>query len=82
MTVKELLPAVLGVPIPYRSRFYAHLIILHISTAARIAGKLLDGPELARWGGLLGAIAIGVFLLNTVTSALQQIVARGISRTL
>ena len=66
-------PAVLGAPIPYRSRFYAHLILLHISTAARIAGKLLDGPELARWGGLLGAIAIVVFLLNTVTSALQQV---------
>lgn len=69
-------PAVLGAPVPYRSRFYLHLALLHVSTAARVAGKLLAGPEIARWGGLLGAISIVVFLVSTLASGLQEAAAR------
>jgi len=69
-------PAVLGLPIPYRPRFYAHLILLHVSTAARIGGDLLEWPEVGRWGGLLGAITIAAFLFNTISSALQGMLSR------
>jgi hypothetical protein len=58
--------AVLGVALPYRSAFYLHVGALHASLALRIAGDLAE--ELGRWrvwGGLLNAVALLLFLLNT-----------------
>lgn len=62
-------PGVLGVAIPFRRAFYAHLGLLHAGLAARVAGDLAGNVELARWGGLLGAAAIALFLVATVASA-------------
>jgi hypothetical protein len=62
-------PAILGVPLPYRPRFYAHVALLHASLAIRLTGDLVE--DLARWrvwGGLLNAITLLVFLGNTVWS--------------
>ncbi len=69
-------PAVMGLPIPYRPRFYAHLALLHVATVVRVAGDLLERPRVAHWGGLIGAVAIAGFLVNTVSSALQGVLAR------
>jgi hypothetical protein len=64
-------PAVLGVSLPYRPSFYAHLALLHFSVAVRVAGALVPGAYALRaWGGLLNAAAILVFVLATVRSAL------------
>lgn len=45
------------------------LVLLHAGLAVRVAGDLAGNVELARWGGLLGAVAIALFLLATVASA-------------
>lgn len=62
-------PAILGRPLPYHARFYAHLLLLHASVAIRLTGDLVD--DLGRWrywGGLLNMCALAVFLINTVAS--------------
>jgi hypothetical protein len=62
-------PAVLGVTFRFRLAFYAHVALLHASMAVRVAGDLVD--ELGRWrvwGGLLNAVAVILFIVNTVSS--------------
>lgn len=64
-------PAILGVPLPYRPAFYAHLALLHVSLVVRLAGDLVTGfSGLRAWGGLLNAAALLLFVANTVRSAL------------
>jgi hypothetical protein len=58
-------PAILGRPLIYSSRFYAHVIVLHVSLILRVIGDLND--DLGRWrvwGGLLNAVALGIFIVN------------------
>jgi hypothetical protein len=70
-------PAILGVPLPYRPAFYAHVILLHASLAVRMAGDLVPGFDpLRAWGGLLNAAALLLFVGNTVRSALLAARAR------
>jgi hypothetical protein len=61
-------PAVLGVDMVYRPRFYLPLVLLHAGLALRIAGDLLPWWPARQWGGLLSAVAILWFLANTVTA--------------
>lgn len=63
-------PGVVGAAVPYRRAFYAHLIVLHVGLALRIAGDLGGDSALARRGGLLNAIAIALFLVATFGSGL------------
>ena len=64
-------PAVLGLAVPFRSRFYAHLALLHLSVALRLLGDVLAVVPLRQWGGLLNAVAILLFLANTVGAVLH-----------
>jgi hypothetical protein len=62
-------PAILGRPLVYAPRFYAHVVVLHVSLLVRIVGDLSD--ELARWrvwGGLLNAVALLLFVINVARS--------------
>ena len=61
-------PAVLGVPVAFSRAFYVHLVLLHVSLSARIAGDLAGWGELRRWGGLLNALVVVLFLANTARS--------------
>jgi hypothetical protein len=68
-------PAILGRPLLYAPRFYAHLVVLHTSLVLRIVGDLSD--DFARWrvwGGLLNAAALALFVINVGRS---MSVARG-----
>ena len=62
-------PGVLGLAIPFRRLFYGHLALLHVGLALRISGDLAGSYDAARWGGLLNATAIGLFLVATIGSA-------------
>lgn len=64
-------PAILGRPVTYRSAFYAHLILLHLSLAIRVLGDLATQLDLRRWGGILNELAILLFLGMTVYSILK-----------
>jgi hypothetical protein len=61
-------PAVINLPIGFRSAFYAHLALLHISLSIRIAGDLVGQPAFRQWGGMLNVIALLLFLANSAYS--------------
>ncbi len=63
-----ILPAVLRAKMPYRATFYLPLALLHGSLLVRIAGDALGGHDLVRIGGLLNALAIAAFILNSATA--------------
>lgn len=47
------------------------LLALHASLALRIAGDLLPVPDWRRWGGLRNALALLLFLVNTVGAIIR-----------
>lgn len=59
-----ILPTITGLALPFDRRFYLHAGLLHLSLLLRIAGDLAPSIWLARWGGLLNAAAVLVFLAN------------------
>lgn len=63
-----ILPAVLGVDVIYRPRFYVHLWLLHGGLVLRVVGDLWPWWEARQWGGLLNALVIVLFLANTVSA--------------
>lgn len=63
-----IVPAVLGVQVPYTPLFYAHLALLHISLGMRMMGDLLLWLPLRRWGGMLNEVAVVGFLLGTAVA--------------
>lgn len=63
-------PSVLGRPVAWHPRFYAHAVLLQVSLLLRTAGALGAWPQVRLWGGALNAAAIVFFLLNTVTAIL------------
>jgi hypothetical protein len=64
-----ILSAVLGRPVPYRPCFYAHLALLNASILLRLGADLGGWSNGRRWGGLLGVLAILMFLATTAGSA-------------
>lgn len=64
-----IIPAVMGVKIPYTPVFYVHLALLHLSLVLRVAGDLLPNWPVRRWGGLLNEVAVVLFLVVTVAAA-------------
>jgi hypothetical protein len=59
-------PAVLGVPVPFRRAFYAHLVALHAALAVRVLGDCLPWEAARQWGGMFSGLAILLFLANTI----------------
>jgi hypothetical protein len=70
-------PAVLGPPVSYRPAFYAHLALLHVGLAVRIAGDVAGIVAVRRAGGVLNAVAVVLFLANTVYAIARPVRARG-----
>ena len=64
-----IVPAVLGVQVPYTPIFYLHLGLLHLSLLLRVVGDGLLLFPLRRWGGLLNEVAVLLFLLVTAVAA-------------
>lgn len=61
-----LLPRVLKTPVPFHPFFYSHWLLLQLSVLARVAGDVLGSAGLRRWGALLNALALLLFIVNTV----------------
>jgi hypothetical protein len=62
-------PGVLGISIPFRRVFYGHLVLLHVGVVLRVGGDLAGDFDVARWGGMLNASALTLFLLATIAAA-------------
>ncbi|HWI57741.1 MAG TPA: hypothetical protein VNZ22_10980, partial [Bacillota bacterium] len=63
-------PAVLQRPVAFSPRFYSHVLLLHLSLLLRVTGDLTGWAAGRQWGGSLNAIALALFLVNTVTAML------------
>lgn len=61
-----IIPAVVGIGVPYHSIFYSHLLLLHLSLMVRVAGDLGGWVWVRQWGGLFNGVALLLFLVNTV----------------
>jgi hypothetical protein len=66
-------PAVLGWRVSFRSPFYAHLALLHLTLLLRIAGDLVPSLPARQWGGLLNAVALLLFFANTGYGILRPV---------
>jgi hypothetical protein len=64
-------PAVLGARMAYRPLFYAHVVLLQVTLAVRLIGDAAGWSAGRQVGGLLNAVTLLLFLVNTV-SALQS----------
>lgn len=66
-----ILPAVLGIALPYRAAFWAPAALLQLALIVRVwIGDGLGIPEAWRLGGVLGVTALVLFLLTALTSAI------------
>jgi hypothetical protein len=61
-------PAVLLVQARFRPTFYSHVALLHLALLLRVGADLSKWSTGRQWGGILGALAIALFLINTVLS--------------
>lgn len=61
-----ILPSVLGIALPFRPAFYAHLGLLHLSVLARVCGDLGLALVAPAWSGLANVLAILLFLVNSI----------------
>lgn len=66
-----IVPALLGIALPFTRVFYAPLALLHLSLAARIAGDIAGDPSVWRWAGTTNVIAILFLAAVTMTSVRQ-----------
>ncbi len=63
-----MLLSILPVSLVYRPAFYVHLTLLHITLLLRVIGDLTTWVDGRRWGGLLNAVVLLLFLANTAVS--------------
>ena len=63
-----IVPALTGVLVQFRNRFYAPLLLLHASLALRLHGDLAGLSGARRMGGLLNVVALLLFLATLLTS--------------
>lgn len=61
-------PAVLQRSFVYSPRFYSHLLLLHATLLLRLIGDLFLWQPGRLWGGLLNALVLLLFFVNTVTA--------------
>ncbi len=67
-----ILPAVLRKPLPYRWFLYLPVALMHVSLAIRLLGGDAWGSvDAVRWGGSLNVIAILLFVVLAITSAVM-----------
>ena len=70
-------PAVLRVAVPYHPLFYAPLALLHAGLALRVVADAAGQFEWTSWGGMLSALALLAFILNTIAAVVRgQLAAR------
>lgn len=55
-----------GIKTRFSRSFYIHLILLQVSLLIRIGADLMGWQTMREWGGMLNAIALMLFLINTI----------------
>lgn len=65
-------PALLHVDMVYRPWLYSHLLLLHVTLLLRVAGDLIPYWPARLWGGLLNAVVLLLFVVNTIASVRRR----------
>ncbi|HEY63371.1 MAG TPA: hypothetical protein G4O02_02255 [Caldilineae bacterium] len=65
-------PALLRISVSFRSAFYGHLGLLHLSLLMRIVGDLAGWWAGRQWGGLLNVVAVLFFLANMIAATREE----------
>lgn len=66
-----IIPTLLNLPVRFGAWHYLPLALLHLSLFVRISGDLAGSGDVRRWGGMLNAMAILLFLGVTALSIWQ-----------
>lgn len=67
-----ILPAVLGIRLPFNAAFWAPAALLQVALVVRLwLGDGLDQPWALQLGGVLGVLALLLFLVTAVTTAIR-----------
>ncbi|MBS1890448.1 MAG: hypothetical protein JST59_04095 [Actinobacteria bacterium] len=66
-----IVPAVLGVALPYRRTMYGPLVLLHAGLVLRLLGDWSEELTIWQWGGVLDETAILAFLALAAWSAVR-----------
>ena len=66
-------PAVLVLRPFYTPAFYVHVAVLHAGLALRLGGDLSGWLPARQWGGVIGAVALALFLVNTVRAVVRSL---------
>ena len=74
-------PAVLGRGMLYRPAFYIHVALLHLFLTIRVVGDLTTEMLPRSIGGLINALTLLVFVLNTVLAIRAYLVAERAEQT-
>lgn len=61
-----IIPAVMKLSVPFNSRFYLHLGVLHLGLVVRVISDIIGNWSGREWGGLINVIAVLLFLANTL----------------
>lgn len=64
--------SVAEIPVPFTHWYYLPLLMLHFSLIMRVAGDLLLIPGWIKWGGMLNAVSLLVFIFIVLISVLQE----------
>ncbi|HET7026756.1 MAG TPA: hypothetical protein VFI28_03595 [Candidatus Limnocylindrales bacterium] len=68
-----ILPGVLGIALPYRPRFYGHLVLLHAGLVVRIIGGDLLGIAGAwQLGGVMNVVALLLFVGSSALAIVES----------
>jgi hypothetical protein len=65
-------PAVLMVQPSFRGWLYSHVVLLHLALLLRIGADIAKWAPGRQWGGIIGALAIALFLVNTVAGFVKR----------
>lgn len=72
-----ILPSIAGLTMPFRKLFYLHAALLHLSLLLRVTGGMAGSLPILRWGGVLNALAVLLFLLNNLLAVKSAHAANG-----
>src|SRR5690606_33430502 len=64
------LPAVIGVKMPWRPRFWVHAVGFQAATAVRLTADLRGWGELRRDAAIVAAVMLALFVVSSAASAL------------
>ena len=71
-----ILPTITGWAMPFRTAFYLHAGLLHLSLVLRVAADLARTPGVQRWAGALNAAAILIFFANNARAVRHGVKTR------